>query len=155
MGFMISAGRILLLFSFALFWGGLTFYTGFVVRIAHDVLSDPMDGGLITQRVTDVLQMLGGVTVLLMSWNAVQVFRGDRKYGYALAVCIVVLSSALVGLVVVHANLDAVIQSSAIIDDDVFTINHRRYNQLTTIEWLASLAYLPITIMAWRKIDSC
>ena len=56
---MIPGFRILLILCFSLFWGGLTFYTGFVVRISHDVLEDPMDGGLITQRVTNLLQYLG------------------------------------------------------------------------------------------------
>ena len=60
---MISLFRISFLLVFSLYWGGLTFYTGFVVRIAHDVLSDPMDGGLITQRVTVLLQVLGVVTL--------------------------------------------------------------------------------------------
>ena len=51
--------RILFLLAFALYWGGLTFYTGVDVRISHDVLNYVMDGGLITQRVTAVLQLLG------------------------------------------------------------------------------------------------
>ena len=41
-----------------------------------------------------------------------------------------------------------------IIDRDAFDTGHRRYNQLTTVQWLASLAYLPITVFAWRSIDA-
>lgn len=155
MGILVGLGRFLFLLSFALFWGGLTFYTGFVVRISHDVLSDPMDGGLITQRVTVLLQIVGAVTVLLMLWNAFQISRYCKTYAVALALCAAVLGGAIVGLVRVHAQLDAVINVDAaeITDREVFTISHRRYNQLTTIEWLASLAYLPITVAAWRKVD--
>jgi hypothetical protein len=153
---MIWFCRILLLLGFALYWGGLTFYTGFVVRISHDVLNDPMDGGLITQRVTGVLQILGVVTVVLMVFNCVVVVRQSQKYGYALVGCATLLGCSLIGLFVVHGHLDAIIDVDAyeIIDRAEFDAGHRRYNQLTTIQWLACLAYLPITVFAWRSIDA-
>jgi hypothetical protein len=153
---MIWICRILLLLVFALYWGGLTFYTGFVVRISHDVLDDPMDGGLITQRVTAVLQLLGVVTVLLMVCNCVFVVRRSQKYGYVLVGCATLLGCSLIGLFVVHGHLDAIIDvgTSEITDRDAFDAGHRRYNQLTTIQWLASLAYLPITVFAWWSIDA-
>jgi len=106
---MIWLVRILLLLVFTLFWGGLTFYTGFVVRISHDVLSDPMDGGLITQRVTSLLQMLGVITVALMLLNAVAVGRHARRFGYWLLGCTGILAASLVGLFIVHGHLDQVI----------------------------------------------
>lgn len=152
----VLACRILLLLVYALYWGGLTFYTGFVVRIAHDVLNDPMDGGLITQRVTDLLQWLGVITAVLMVWNGFQTLAGAPRFAVALLVCSAVLSCALIGLFVVHAQLDAVIDvaSFEITDRDAFTQGHRRYNQFTTLEWIASLTYLPITLVAWRRVDS-
>lgn len=154
--FVAWACRILFLFSFALFWGGLTFYTGFVVRVSHDVLDDPMDGGLITQRVTAVLQFLALVCVTLMTCNAFVVARRSRKYGYLLLTCAALIGCVTVGLFAVHGALDAVINVEAveITDRDAFTIGHRRYNQLTTIQWVLSLAYLPITVSAWRSIDA-
>jgi hypothetical protein len=153
---MIWVCRIPLLLVFALYWGGLTFYTGFVVRISHDVLNDPMDGGLITQRVTAVLQVLGVVTVVLMACNCVVVARQSRKYGYALVGCATLLGCSLIGLFVVHGHLDAIIDAATfeITDRDAFDAGHRRYNQLTTIQWLASVTYLPITVFAWRAVDA-
>lgn len=148
--------RVLLLLAFALFWGGLTFYTGFAVRISHAVLSDPMEGGLITQRVTGVLQICGFVTVGLMLWNAAQVGKTARRNGLGLAGCASVLAVTLVGLVLVHNQLDAVIDvaSYEITDRVAFTLGHQRYNQLTTLEWLVSLAYLILTVIAWRRVDT-
>jgi hypothetical protein len=66
------------------------------------------------------------------------------------------LCCSLIGLVVVHGHLDAIIdvETSSITDRDAFNTGHRRYNQLTTIQWLASLAYLPTTVFAWRSIDA-
>ena len=153
---MIPFFRILFLLVFSLYWGGLTFYTGFVVRIAHDVLNDPMDGGLITQRVTVLLQFLGVTTLLLMLFNSALVVRSMPKFGYPLFACAVLLGCSLIGLFLVHGHLDAVIDvdASEIIDRDAFTIGHRRYNQLTTIQWLATLAYLFTTVFAWRRMDT-
>ena len=147
--------RFLFLIFFSLYWGGLTFYTGFVVRISHDVLNDPMDGGLITQRVTSVLQALGLITVFLMGLNSLIVIRQSRKTGFLLIGCASVLFVALVGLYLVHGQLDAVIdaRASEISDRVLFDQSHRRYNQLTTVQWLACLAHLPLTVIAWRTID--
>ena len=153
---MISLFRTSLLVVFALYWGGLTFYTGFVVRISHRVLADPMDGGLITQRVTEVLQWLCLIAVLMMLGNALVVLRKSRRLGGALIGCSGLVAIALVGLFIVHGHMDSVIDSRAveILDRDTFDTGHRRYNQLTTVQWIASLAYLPTTIVAWRRLDA-
>lgn len=153
---MIWLCRLPLLIAFALHWGGLTLYTGFVVRVAHDVLSDPMDGGLITQQVTTGLQYLGVLTLILMALNAWLVLRQTPRLGRVLLACVVLLAIALVGLFATHGALDAVIdvRAAEITDRDAFTAGHRRYNQFTTLQWLAALAYLPTTLLAWHVIDS-
>ena len=147
--------RVLLLLVFALFWGGLTFYTGIVLRITHAVVNDPMDGGLITQRVTSVLQILGVVTVVLMACNCVVVVRQSPKFGYVLIGCVTLLAGSLIGLFLVHGQLDTLIEAETytITDREAFDTGHQRYNQLTTVEWLASLAYMTTTVFAWRAID--
>ena len=42
--------------SFALWWGGFTFYASWVVPIAHEVLGNHVLAGMITQRVSHVLK---------------------------------------------------------------------------------------------------
>ena len=153
---MRSGLRLALLLFFAVFWGGLTFYTGIVVRIAHRVLEeDSMTGGLITQQVTHWLQWLGVATGSLMAINGVVVLQRSQWFGAALLTCTLVLAVSLAGLFVVHGNLDAVIDAPnhEITDEKAFTINHRRYNQLTTVEWLSSLAYLALAVAAWKRVD--
>ena len=152
---MVWLCRLLFLFSFALYWGGLTFYTGFVVRISHDILNDPMDGGLITQRVTVILQILGVVTVVTMLCNAFDVARYAKARGITLVVCALVLGLAVAMLFVVHAQLDSVIDAdtSEITDRVAFKARHRRYNQVTTIQWIMAVIYLPLTVFAWRHVD--
>ena len=155
MRFMTGTCRLVLVIVFAVFWGGLTFYTGIAVRVAHDVLIDPMDGGLITQRVTRWLQGLGAAAALLMWCNAVIVRRSARSRGNALLGCTLLLAAALGGLVVVHRQMDSVIDVAerTISDRDAFVVGHRRYNQLTTIVWLSSLAYMGIAVSAWQHVD--
>lgn len=140
---------------FAIFWGGLTAYTGFVVRISHNVLSDTMEGGLVTQQVTSVLQWLGASFAIAMFSNAIAVRKPCPRRATALTILAGIFTTSIVGLFVVHSQLDAVIsiESSEILDRDAFTIGHRRYNQLTTIEWLSSLAYLPLALSTWTKTD--
>ncbi|MEM9366327.1 MAG: hypothetical protein AAGD07_10035 [Planctomycetota bacterium] len=153
---MASLLRFIFLIVFALHWGGLTFYTGFVVRISHNVLSNPMDGGLITQRATSVLELLSLVSLVLMALNCVHVMRHSRRLGYCLAGCIVLLGLSLLGLFVVHGQLDAVIDERVyeVVRRDVFDTGHRRYKQLVTIHWVVSLAYLLTTTIAWKSIDT-
>lgn len=160
---MIHGFRILLVLCFSLFWGGLTFYTGFVVRISHDVLEDPMDGGLITQRVTNLLQYLGGMTVVLMFLNGWQVRKQAllnqdsllKRYAISLTTINLILAASVCGLFFVHHQLDSVIDvlNYEITDRAQFVKSHRRYNQLTTVEWLSSIASISIALLAWRRMD--
>lgn len=147
--------RIALVFMFALYWGGLTFYTGIVVRIIHLVVNDPMDGGLITQKVTVVLQVLGVCTLPLMVINDIAAIRRSKPIGMTLIGLTLLLSCALVALFVVHAQLDALIdgQAGVIADREAFEKAHRRYNQSTTVQWLAAVIYLPLAIHSWRLTD--
>jgi hypothetical protein len=148
-------GRIAFVFMFAMYWGGLTFYTGIVVRIIHLVLNDPMDGGLITQKVTIVLQLLGFCTVPFMLFNDVTVLRKSKRLGLAMLSLTLLLAFALVGLLVVHAQLDGVIDAEGfgITDRVAFDAAHRRYNQTTTVQWLVAVAYLPLAVYSWRVMD--
>lgn len=148
--------RIFFLLAFALHWGGLTFYAGVVVRISHDVLNDPMDGGLITQRALAVLQILGVVFLVSAVCNCFTVWRQSRKMGYMLSGCTALLGCSLIGLFVVHGQLDSLIDVTAfeITDRVAFELGHRRYKQLTAVHWLASLACFLIAVSCWRSTSA-
>ena len=48
------------------FWlGGFTFYSAVVIPVLHDRLGSPLETGLVTQRVTDALNLLGVGTITL------------------------------------------------------------------------------------------
>ena len=151
-----TAWRIGLIFMFALYWGGLTFYTGIVVRVIHMVLNDPMDGGLITQKVTFVLQVLGICTLPLMMVNDFSVARRNKRFGLTLFGLTFILACSLTWLFVVHSQLDQLIDTERLMITDriEFDAAHRRYNQTTTVQWLAAVIYLPLAVHSWRLVDS-
>lgn len=153
---MSSAGRYLVLLVLALHWGGLTFYTGIVVPISHDVLLDPMEGGLITQQVTHWIQLLAVASVVCMLLNAVWCRDKTSRLRIVLFGCPLLLAICTVGQFLVHRNLDAVIvvAEREITDQESFDTNHRWYNQLTTVEWLTSLTYMATMVVAWTRQDS-
>ena len=151
-----TAWRIGLIFMFALYWGGLTFYTGIVVRIIHMVLNDPMDGGLITQKVMFVLQVLGICTLPLMMVNDFSVARRSKRLGITLLGLTFILACALTLLFLVHSELGQLIDTERMMVTDriEFDAAHRRYNQTTTVQWLAAVTYLPLAVHSWRVVDS-
>jgi hypothetical protein len=91
-----------------------------------------------------------------MLQNSMAVFVSVQKLGGILFVCCLLFALSLVGLYLVHGQLDAVIDSvdREVTNRDAFVLGHRRYNQLTTLQWLSGTTYLLITAWAWRKVDS-
>ena len=51
--------RWLFLVALSIYIGGFTFYSAVVIPILHDRLESSLETGLITQRVTDMLNLLG------------------------------------------------------------------------------------------------
>ena len=60
-----GAFRSLFLVALSIYIGGFTFYSAVVIPVLHDRLESSLETGLITQRVTDVLNLLGVVTLSL------------------------------------------------------------------------------------------
>jgi hypothetical protein len=60
--------RLMFLVALSIYVGGFTFYSAVVIPILHDRLESSFQAGLVTQQVTDALNGLGGVT-LLLGWS--------------------------------------------------------------------------------------
>ena len=63
------------LLAMALWWGGLTFYAAFVVPIGVEVLGGATEQGFITQRVSNIINLLGALTLVVLVWNAAASWR--------------------------------------------------------------------------------
>ncbi len=128
--------------ALSIWLGGFTLYSAVVIPILHDHLGVPLEVGLITRRVTNVINAIGGAT-LLMGWLLAVDSRGrpkDRIPANRLRHGALVLSTlCLAGLVVLHVVLDAKLDTDRLTG---FYSWHRAYLWVSTVQWLANLALL-------------
>jgi hypothetical protein len=59
--------RITLLITFAIWWGGFTFYAAIVVPVGSEILGSARTQGFITQVVTHWLNLAAALTILMMA----------------------------------------------------------------------------------------
>ncbi len=134
--------RVLAIWLLAIWLGGFTFYTAAVIPILHDQLGSPLETGLVTQRATDVLNLIGLATVVL-GWSRVLLANLDRRPAGArrrwanrfLALTTV----ALVALILLHRVLDRRMEAAEL---SGFYPLHRIYVWVSTLQWLANLGLL-------------
>ena len=62
-----GAVRWIFLVALSIYIGGFTFYSAVVIPILHERLASSLETGLVTQRVTDALNLLG-VATLSLGW---------------------------------------------------------------------------------------
>jgi hypothetical protein len=127
--------RLFVLVSMLGFWlGGLTFYAAIVVPIANRILGSG-EQGLVTQEVTNWLNVIGvGVLVIVLAnaWLA-------RTPGLLIAWLILAISQ--VALFVIHRQLDALLASTIaeIPGSHEFHQIHERYLIAVTVQWVAGM----------------
>jgi len=146
--------RFLLIAAIALWVGGLTFYATFVLPEAHHVLDSHLQTGLITRGVTLRLNQIGGVALGLMLWDLLAT-RVSRRHTATLLMLWLIITTAHVGLFVMHARLSAMVDAGngVTVGQDVFRAAHTRYEQITAGQWCATLVYLVATLTAWNRCD--
>ena len=70
----------LLLALIALWWGGFTFYASFVVPTGMQILGDHTKMGMITQSVTNYLNGIGTITLLLTFVISITNFAPEKSF---------------------------------------------------------------------------
>ena len=137
-----AAIRLFFLVTLSVYLGGFTFYSAVVIPILHDRLESPLETGLITQRVTNVLNSLGLMT-LSSGWcvfgsgylAANQSDRGGRFKIWLL----VISSVCLIALFVLHRVLDHNLEAGTTTG---FYLFHRAYLWTSTVQCFANLGLL-------------
>jgi hypothetical protein len=129
--------RYLLILSVSLWLGGLTFYGLVVVPIGSEILGSTAQG-IITQQVTDQLNLAATGVLALLLINAV------RQRGRLLTLSWVVLAVAQAVLFAMHPRLDAMLNVSTqeISDAASFHFLHEAYLSVTAVQWGALLVHL-------------
>lgn len=123
--------------ALSLWWGGLTFYAGFVVPIGSRV-TDTTTQGFVTQQVTTWLNFLAIVAVALL-------VPGLRQTGWRTRLGWGVVVLSLPFAFWVHSSLTGMLDlegQSVQADGDVFYRRHQVYLWITVAQWLGGLLML-------------
>lgn len=128
------------------------FYGTIVVPAGAAVLGSHRDQGWITQRVTDYINHAGTVcltvwAILLLCETAWNNWHG--RICWALWILLVI---CLFGQYYVHELMDAKLdlQIYRILDLSGFRTLHSIYLSISTLQWLAMLSLLILTLQSWQ-----
>ena len=139
-----------------LFWtGGFTFYSAVVVHVGQDVLGSHRRQGFVTRRVTNFLNLAGAVALPILAWDIIS-SRDPSARRRRLRWCVWTgMALTLVLLVWMHARMDALLDPGEfrLLDPESFTVWHRGYLHVSTVQWGCALAYGLLALMAWRAED--
>jgi hypothetical protein len=143
--------RFLVLAAVSFWLGGFTFYASVVVPIGQHVLGSHLRQGLITQQVTHYLNLSGAIALLVFAWDnwATSRLRLARWLTW------LGMLGPLPVLVWLHGRLDARFDTEnwGLVDPAVFRSDHRWYLWISAVQWGFGLAYLALTLLAWRGQD--
>lgn len=147
--------RRLLLLLLLMFWqGGFTFYAAVVVPIGTDRLGS-IQQGTITRQVTNWINVAGAVALSAWAWDIVADPARARHRHRARWLLWVSLALLLAALVWLHPRLDALFDAEnlRVLDMDTFTVLHRWYLWLGTVQWAGAIVLIFSTLQTWRDAD--
>ena len=144
---MSSLARVrhtLALATFALWWGGFTFYAVVVIPTAQKVLRSHTRVGFITQQVTHWLNLVAVLALLFLLWELLGAALLTPRRRRWLWGAWLVMAAMQAGLFILHPMLDRLLDFTAreIIDEPRFYFLHRVYLCVSTVEWLAAWVVL-------------
>lgn len=140
--------RFLVLAALGFWQGGFAFYAAVVVPMGEQVLSSPIEQGFITRRVTNYLNLAGGVALALLLW---EIFAEKNRHRWC-SVGWPVMAAMFCIQVGLHPWLDRFLDTEAmyVLDQDKFYVAHQAYLIASTLQWFACLLFLFATLKTWR-----
>ncbi|OWK43002.1 hypothetical protein [Fimbriiglobus ruber] len=143
---MVQSVRRFLVFQVFLLWqGGFLFYSAVVVPVGTDI-HGAREQGLVTQEVTNWLNLAGAAWAAAFLWDVVATpdpNRLRRRVRWAGWLVCVALLAVLVGL---HVELDKLVDSGG---RRWFLIVHGAYLWISTAQWVLGLVLAWTTLRAW------
>ena len=141
--------RFVLLVSLMFWQGGFMFYGGVVVPVGGRILGSETKQGFITQSVTNYLNLAGLVCLLIWVehlWHERK--RGVTRIEWGLLICLGLSLGMLAGI---HWNMDQTLdsRSASVVDPARFDLSHKMYIGISSLQWLAGLLLLLLTIRRW------
>ena len=147
---MPTHARRFLVFQILLLWqGGFLFYTAVVVPIGTGVMGSAAGQGVVTAHVTDWLNRLGVVGLVLLAWDiaATKNRCAPRWWCWTVAVVCQYLMCFF------HDLLDAFMDPArtVVVIRPPFYPVHRMYLWASTVQWAACVALAWLTLRAWAE----
>jgi hypothetical protein len=149
--------RYLVVLAVSFWLGGFTFYSVVVIHTAHRVLDSMLETGLITQRVSGWLNLIGVGALVILLWDVFALWRIKAKWmRWVLVSLWVVMAGVQVWLFLLHPNLDRQIdlETRDLVNRMQFRSVHTFYVTLSTVQWAAGLVYVFCALCAWRCVDT-
>lgn len=148
---MIILRRLLVLAAFAFWQGGFTFYAAVVVPIGAEVLGSAAEQGRITRLVTWQMNLAGAAALAIFCIDVAAVAPRRRSR----AIILIVEIALLIALIAMRSHLDGMIEPDGVFPADraAFRPWHRLYLWISTAQWALAIAFLALTLAAWRRTD--
>lgn len=145
--------RFLVIAAVSFWLGGFTFYASVVVPVGQQVLGSHLRQGLITQQVTHFLNLSGALALLVFAWDNLAAQNSQRRLARWLTW--LGMAALLPVLMWLHQRLDLQFDSQRgeVRDALAFYGDHRWYLWLSAGQWAFGLAYVVLTLLAWRAED--
>lgn len=132
-------GTLMLLVSWSVWWGGLSFYAVIVVPIGTEAIGS-VEQGFITQRVT---YWHNGLTALVSMVLLIEAYRTRSR---TLVVVAALLSLTVIALVLWHARLTGMMDFKHQTVPAGFYGEHAVYLWITAFEWALGIV-IPIWLV--------
>jgi hypothetical protein len=154
-GWVVVARRSLVVAALMFWQGGFTFYAGVVVPVGQDVLGSHLKQGFITRQVTYYLNLAGAAALLILLLDLLVVGRESPWARRLRWLSWLAMLGILVALAWLHSDIDQYLnpETQELANGRAFRAGHRLYLWLSTVQWGFALAYLGLTLRAWRQAD--
>lgn len=142
--------RGLLILTFAVWFGGFTFYGAVVLTVLHDQL-DQLASGAITRDVTWYLNLIGLVAIGFVWFDAfIDIPRWKSRSGFVTIGLLVLISIIQLGLFWGHSYLSGWLDERGLRG---FYRIHTIYLHTSTFQWGACILLMFTMVWNWSSVD--
>ena len=128
------------------------FYGAIVVPVGTKVLGSEIQQGFVTQSVTNYLNVIGIIAVIMWLGEMLLCRDADKIRRYSRWTLLILLMLMLGILGWLHTKLDHHLDAEAqlIFQTDTFTKLHSWYLIVSTLQWAVSIVFTGLTLRSWQ-----
>ena len=126
--------------------GGFFFYSAVVVPSGTDQIG-ALGQGIITRHVTEWMNLIGILALLLMGWDQWATGRSRLRW-----VCWGIMTANLAAMFLLHPAMSRQVDGvtdEGVADFDTFYLLHRWYLAAATVVWGGGLLWSALTLWTW------